>query len=195
MKIGNKYLYTVASKIYLSTCTEIRLNGQMVMFDNGGYIKSKYIIQPKHSEHYHIENVTKLDLSFAEQHSFEYHNPICIPSLNEHIQITTNGKSLYDTCVNHFELLLKEKKEIINELITQFDGEVATLEIAKALKEHGFNAPTHHYWLAISVPYVEKGLYRVKLNARRMNHNKYNEFIYSAPTKNEIIKWLKTIKL
>lgn len=27
----------------------------------------------------------------------------------------------------------------------------------------------------------------------RMNHNKYDEWIYSAPTMDEVIKWLKKI--
>lgn len=35
----------------------------------------------------------------------------------------------------------------------------------------------------------EKGLKRVKLGKRRMNHNKFDEFIYSAPTLEEYNKW------
>lgn len=64
--------------------------------------------------------------------------------------------------------------------------EVVDLETAKKLKLKGFNKPTHHYWLDKDLPFVKKGLKRVKLEDRRMNHNKYDEFIYSAPTKDEL---------
>lgn len=64
--------------------------------------------------------------------------------------------------------------------------EVVDLETAKRLKLKGFNKPTRHYWLDKDLPFVKKGLKRVKLEDRLVNHNKYNEFIYSAPTKDEL---------
>lgn len=58
------------------------------------------------------------------------------------------------------------------------DTTVAVLETAKYLKNKG----------------VYKGLKRVKYKQRRMNHNKYDEFIYSAPTQEQAFKWLKNNK-
>lgn len=71
---------------------------------------------------------------------------------------------------------------------------VVDLETAKYLKKIGFNKPTHYYWLDKHLSFVEKGLKRVKFKQRRMNHNKYDEFIYSAPTEQEVLKWLKLKK-
>lgn len=72
--------------------------------------------------------------------------------------------------------------------------EVVDLESAKYLKKIGFNKPTYYYWLDKPLSFVEKGLKRVKFRQRRMNHNKYDEFIYSAPTEQEVLKWLKLKK-
>jgi hypothetical protein len=69
--------------------------------------------------------------------------------------------------------------------------EVVNLDTAKFLKENGFNIPTHFYWQDISLPFVERGLKRVKYGKRRMNHNRYDEWIYSAPTKEQLLKWKK----
>lgn len=67
---------------------------------------------------------------------------------------------------------------------------VVDMETAKHIKELGFKEPTHYFWLCKDVPYVKMGLKRVDRGKRRMNHNKYAEFIYSAPTKSEVNKWL-----
>ena len=69
--------------------------------------------------------------------------------------------------------------------------DVVDLETGKELKKIGFNKPTHHYWQDKTLPYVEKGLKRVKYKQRRRNHNKYDEWIYSAPTRDEVYYWLK----
>lgn len=75
-----------------------------------------------------------------------------------------------------------------NKIVPSFidDDDVVTLEKAKELKKLGFNKPTYYYYLDKDLTFVKKGLKRVKLGKRRMNHNKYDEFIYSAPTKKEI---------
>lgn len=77
---------------------------------------------------------------------------------------------------------------MINDFLVKFTEieEVVDLETAKYLKTEGFNIPTYHYWLDKDLPFVNKGLKRVKYGKRRMNHNKYDEFIYSAPTKEEV---------
>jgi len=69
--------------------------------------------------------------------------------------------------------------------------EIINLEGAKILKHLGYNKPSHWYWQDKTLPYVEKGLKRVKYKQRRRNHNKYDEWIYSAPTMDEVIKWFK----
>ena len=68
---------------------------------------------------------------------------------------------------------------------------VVTLETAKQLKQFGFNKPTYHYYLDKNLPFVQTGLRRVKFGKRRINHNKYDEFIYSAPTRDEFKNWNK----
>lgn len=73
--------------------------------------------------------------------------------------------------------------------------EIINLEGAKILKHLGYNKPSHWYWQDKTLPYVEKGLKRVKYKQRRRNHNKYDKWIYSAPTMDEVIKWFKKNKL
>lgn len=70
--------------------------------------------------------------------------------------------------------------------------DVVDLETAKHIKKLGFNKPTHWYWQDKTLPYVEKGLKRVKHKQRRMNHNKYDEWIYSAPTRDEFLCWVNS---
>ena len=71
--------------------------------------------------------------------------------------------------------------------------EVVDLETAKHIKKFGFNNPTHHYWCDTHLFRLTTGLRRVMVGKHRMNHNKYDAFVYSAPTKTELIKWIKTI--
>ena len=68
--------------------------------------------------------------------------------------------------------------------------DVVDLETAKYLKGIGYDKPTHWYWLDKTLPFVNKGLKRVKLGDRKMNHNNYDEWIYSAPTKEEVTHWI-----
>ena len=67
--------------------------------------------------------------------------------------------------------------------------EIVELELAKELKKLGYSKPCVHYWLDKDLSFVPKGLRRTK-NDKRMNHNKYDDFIYSAPTKEEALNWL-----
>jgi hypothetical protein len=71
--------------------------------------------------------------------------------------------------------------------------DVVDLETAKRIKKIGFNKPTYWYWQDKTLPFVEKGLKRVKYNKRRMNHNRYDEWIYSAPTRDEIARWVNLL--
>ena len=67
---------------------------------------------------------------------------------------------------------------------------VVDLETAKRLKNLGYDKPSHWYWLDKDLPYANKGLKRVDAGKRRINHNKYDDFIYSAPTEKEIEKFI-----
>lgn len=73
------------------------------------------------------------------------------------------------------------------------DSDIVDLEGARHLRQLGFDLPTEFYYLDKTLPYVEKGLKRIKPGKRRMNHNAYDKFVYSAPTKEQIKLWLKTL--
>jgi hypothetical protein len=64
---------------------------------------------------------------------------------------------------------------------------VVDLELAKRLKYYGYSKKTEFYYQDIDLPYVPKGLYRTK-NGKKFNHNKYDAFIYSAPTWEQLNK-------
>ena len=71
--------------------------------------------------------------------------------------------------------------------------DVVDLETAKYIKVLGFNKPTHWYWVDSDFSFVQKGIKRVKMGKSRMNHNNYDSFVYSAPTREEVSKWLKIL--
>lgn len=73
--------------------------------------------------------------------------------------------------------------------------DVVDLEGAKYLKSIGYNNPSYWYWLDKDLSFVTKGLKRVKYNRRKMNHNKYNDFIYSAPSKEDLIIYINNLKI
>ena len=96
--------------------------------------------------------------------------------------------------------LKHEKQCAIHNVIASFlcgvgieNVDVVDLETAKCIKKLGFDKPTHWYWQDKTLPFVEKGLKRVKYNKRRMNHNKYDEWIYSAPTRDELVRWVNSL--
>jgi hypothetical protein len=94
-----------------------------------------------------------------------------------------------------FEIQYTNKDEVDTPFTwDSIEYSVVTLETAKKLKEAGFNLPTHYYYNDGVIPFVSKGLKRVKLGTRRINHNKYDDFIYSAPNKREVILFLKKYK-
>ena len=67
---------------------------------------------------------------------------------------------------------------------------LVSLNEAKYLKELGFKKPTEYYYLDKDLKYVERGLNRTK-NGRKINHNRYDEFIYSAPTKKQSLYFFR----
>lgn len=69
--------------------------------------------------------------------------------------------------------------------------DVVDLATAKYIKTLGYNIPSYWYWRDGTIPFVKNGLFRIKYKSRRMNHNRYDEWIYSAPTRDEVMKWIK----
>lgn len=67
--------------------------------------------------------------------------------------------------------------------------EVVSLEIAKRLKEEGYNRPCKFYWLDEDLPFLKKGLKETK-NNEIINHNDYDDFIYLAPNLKDGLNWL-----
>lgn len=55
------------------------------------------------------------------------------------------------------------------------------LELAKKLKKEGYNTPCEYFYQYKNLPYSSAGLKRTK-NGEIINHNQYDDFIYSAPT-------------
>lgn len=93
-----------------------------------------------------------------------------------------------------------EHEHVIHDVVVKYlsgvgieNVDVVDLETAKHIKKLGFNKPTHWYWQDKALTFVEKGLKRVKYGKNRMNHNKYDEWIYSAPTREEVLGWIKSL--
>jgi len=63
------------------------------------------------------------------------------------------------------------------------------LETAKLLKQSGFNMTCEFFYLDKDMPYTSKGLHKTKKD-KKMNHNKFGDFIYSAPTKKQTYSWV-----
>ena len=68
------------------------------------------------------------------------------------------------------------------------------LELAKILKEEGYSKPCEFFWQDRDLSFSPSGLKKTK-NGKKMNHNKYDDFIYSAPPLGEAISWLHAKKI
>ena len=64
------------------------------------------------------------------------------------------------------------------------------LELAKFLKLNGYNKKCKYFYQDKDLSHSPKGLKWCK-NNDTLNHNKYDEFIYSAPYLNEALLFLK----
>ena len=64
------------------------------------------------------------------------------------------------------------------------ENEIVELEFAKILKKLGYWRPTEYFYQDVDLPFCEKGLKNTK-NGEKINHNSFDDFIYSAPTKKE----------
>ncbi len=108
--------------------------------------------------------------------------------------ITYENKIYIVTGIETQQNLLNSKKSVnigLNVKLFPF----VHLELAKRLKLEGYSKPTLFYYQDKDLPYSKSGLKRVK-NNDELNHNKYDEFIYSAPIMQDGIDWLigKNIK-
>jgi hypothetical protein len=74
-------------------------------------------------------------------------------------------------------------KEIdLNDVIVDF-------ETARSLRARGFEEPTNLFYQAIDLPHAPSGLRAMK-NGETLNHNHYEDFLFSAPTYKEATNWL-----
>lgn len=152
-----------------------------------------------------MEKVIKISMDFPNQYScdgvlhrveekilFNKWYSGVLKSDNYEKKMSDKFEEICKTLDIGFELKGKVKSDDELEFIENVGADnatVVTLESAKKLKEDGFDLPTHYYYLDQEILRIEKGLKRVKAGKRRMNHNKYDSFIYSAPTKEELKKW------
>lgn len=63
------------------------------------------------------------------------------------------------------------------------------LELAKRLKSEGYHKPCKYFYQDKDLPFSPKGLKHCK-NEDVLNHNKYDDFIYSAPILRDGINYL-----
>lgn len=70
---------------------------------------------------------------------------------------------------------------------------VVTLERAKELKILGFDQPCEWYYCTENNNHVPVGLFKNE-DEVKLDWNRVDEFVYSAPTKNDIDDWFKEMK-
>lgn len=70
--------------------------------------------------------------------------------------------------------------------------DIVSLELTKKLKKEGFSLATKYFYQDKNILYSSKGLKYMK-NNKKLNHNKYDDFIYSAPDNITAIRFLRNI--
>ncbi len=73
-------------------------------------------------------------------------------------------------------------------------SKLVSLEIAKELKSQGYHKPCEFYYLDKDLPFCPKGLGQTK-HGRKINHNRFDDFIYSAPTISEAFDYVVGTKI
>lgn len=63
---------------------------------------------------------------------------------------------------------------------------------AVELKKKGFDVPTNLYYQAIDLPHLPSGLRSMKKN-EKLNHNAFDDFLFSAPTYRQATVWLLSL--
>lgn len=69
---------------------------------------------------------------------------------------------------------------------------IVDFNTAVELKKKGFDVPTHLFYQAIDLPNLPSGLRAMKENAT-LNHNKFDDFLFSAPTYKQATAWLMNL--
>lgn len=78
----------------------------------------------------------------------------------------------------------------MRKLVYGIDGEILVdLDFAKYLKSIGFNKPTKYFWQDMDLPFSTRGL-KWNKGKRKLNNNRFDDWIYSAPTVDEAIMWM-----
>ena len=92
--------------------------------------------------------------------------------------------------LNKFDYICYKDKNIKNLFENQLDEDApVNLETAKYLKEKGFNKTCEFFYLTKEMSFVNSGL-KITKNGKKMNHNRFDEFIYSAPLVKDAKKYL-----
>lgn len=79
---------------------------------------------------------------------------------------------------------LKESSDLDEDV-----SKIVSLEQAKVLKENGYCEPTECYYQFKDIPYSTAGL-KFGKNGKKINHNQFDDFIYSAPTIKEYLTFI-----
>lgn len=66
---------------------------------------------------------------------------------------------------------------------------IVDIDTAKRLRAQGFDQPTNLFYQDIDLPNLPAGLRAMK-GDDELNHNAFDEFLFSAPTKEVAVKWL-----
>ncbi len=102
------------------------------------------------------------------------------------------GSNMYTTTMikEYCKKGLYENNDIDISSMNQLEDIYVSLEKAKELKRLGFSKPVKCYYLDKDLAFVSKGFKMVKESQDSMNHNDYDDFIYSAPTWREASDFL-----
>jgi len=93
----------------------------------------------------------------------------------------------YKVYENHWVIKQDSAKLVERILITPpLNGSESPvdLDFAKQLKAEGYWRPTEYFYQDIDLPHCKKGLKKTK-NGLKINHNNFDVFIYSAPSRRE----------
>jgi hypothetical protein len=104
----------------------------------------------------------------------------------EHQEFQEENTTGWDVLENGKIWLSELKKEENN---FSFIFQPVNLELAKILKKEGYKKTCEFYWQDRDLSFSISGLKKTK-NGKKMNHNKYDDFIYSAPLFGEAISWI-----
>lgn len=114
-----------------------------------------------------------------------------VENIKDHEKYVYFSGGRYMSRSGYADLFKKDKiTDLINIMENILDDAPVDLKLAKELKQLGFNKKTNFYYVDCNeVPYIKTDLYSLK-NNKVLNHNKYDDFIYSAPTNKIAQKWL-----